>query len=241
MVRDSKVYSSDVYGFVLGKSMVVEDLEIQGQRASQGPLSLKSNHLKLKNGLRKPGDICPDSRVNYEDLAWVIDPQRRVNAGPVLKEAVGGNPDPNLVAARLHLTEGDLAVRGFRDLGGGNIVQYKFEESGQREAVAEVVKYDFGFDDPLVEALLVTSNHADPLILHGNEINFVEVWLVNLPAADILELREPDPMAADVHFTEYYRLTGDSFVEIPLPVRYFCREQGVSNPKCPPALLFSFS
>jgi hypothetical protein len=236
MFRETKLDDPfAVNGCLLGG----EVLTLVGRTQQLPRVELKRDRLKFATGDHDPDNPCPTNEEEDQRLiSWVAQ-----NPGTLNPEVCSTMERSDLIAVRMKLTEGDLFCGGFRMVPRG-VVRWKFGE-GQSTALAEEVVYEHEFaDDSGVVGINLESEPFrdqlphDDLFLHGKD-DVVEVWIVNMPLASVLEADPERPMDPDHHFHEFYRLCiGTIPTIIPEPdLNSFCpRFQAASNPKCPPTL-----
>ena len=218
---------------------------------------------------------CPDSAGAPERdcFAWV-GAMRRVNgqAGRLIARGLDPTRAPHAVGARFRLTDGTLVNHQFAADDTNRLVRWIFSnddrtsQAGFSQAVAEEVRLDYEFQKDYLEIRAVADIHRerlhelDPICLTPNPKRELNVWVANMPDADIKgrdykDFAEIGPLifraeaeAADAreghrdpdyHFVHFYDLVnGGPRDRIPRPFDR-CEGTGPSagGPKCPPVRL----
>lgn len=168
--------------------------------------------LSIRSGVRT--DIVPTTSTEREDFSWVANLQQLCSGGCSLDPDVLGSAPPGLIAARIHLTSGNVFTYTVARIG-GDVTPVHFKRldgtgsaSSYTQAVASMVGVDIEVSGSSVE-IAEESFAGSPgrtMLLEPDTNGRVEVAVLNLPP--FIPPASADNEAPEVgkHFEAYYEL-----------------------------------
>lgn len=169
--------------------------------------------LSIRDGVRTT--IIPTTSTEREDFSWVADLKQLCGSGCALDpDVLGSNPPAGLIAARIHLTSGNVFTYTVARIGGDvTPVQFKRLDgtgsaSSYVQAVASVVGVDIEVSGSSIEIAESTFSGGSgrTMLLEPDANGKIEVAVLNLPP--FIPPASPDNEAPEVgkHFEAYYEL-----------------------------------
>jgi hypothetical protein len=168
--------------------------------------------LSIRSGVRT--DIVPTTSAEREDFSWVANLQQLCSSGCSLDSDVLGSAPPGLIAARIHLTSGNVFTYTVARIG-ADVTPVHFKRldgtgstSSYTQAVASMVGVDIEVEGDSIEIAEESFDNiaGRTMRLEPDTNGKVEVAVLNLPP--FIPPASPDNEAPEVgkHFEAYYEL-----------------------------------